>query len=139
MRLEKCVQNYIYAIDPRGCSINYNCEYDSEEDYINAMKEQSKLNTFKFILNKIKELKGSRFRSIMKILEDVTDKYYNMLNSFRADTTVKIREIKDNEIAFHKSFFDIEKDLIRENNVHFMEDIELLNEFIKIVRVEREE
>lgn len=83
----------------------------------------------------------------MKILEDVTDKYYNMLNSFRADITVKIREIKDNEIAFHKSFFDIEKDLIRENNVHFMEDIELLNElefnlrheFIKIVRVEREE
>ena len=36
--LEKCVQNYIYAIEPRGCSINYNCEYDSEEDYINAMK-----------------------------------------------------------------------------------------------------
>lgn len=83
----------------------------------------------------------------MKILEDVTDEYYNMLNSFRADNAIKIREIKDNEIAFHKSFFDIEKDLIRENNVHFMEDIELLNElefnlrheFIKIVRVEREE
>lgn len=83
----------------------------------------------------------------MKVLEDVTDKYYNMLNSFRADNTIKIREIKDNEITFHKSFFDIEKDLIRENNVHYMEDVELLNElefnlrheFIKIVRVEREE
>ena len=58
--LEKCVQNYIYAIEPRGCSINYNCEYDSEEDYINAMKEQSKLNTFKFILDKINELKGEQ-------------------------------------------------------------------------------
>lgn len=83
----------------------------------------------------------------MKIIEDVTDEYYNMLNSFRADNALKVREIKENEIAFHKSFFDIEKDLIKEDNVHYMEDMELLeelefnlrHEFIKIVKVEREE
>lgn len=83
----------------------------------------------------------------MKVIEDVTDEYYNMLNSFRADNSLKVREIKDNEIAFHKSFFEIEKDLIKENNVHYMEDIELLeelefnlrHEFIKIVKVERED
>ena len=57
-----------------------------------------------------------------------------------------LRWFKENGIRI-PLFFDIEKDLIREDNVHFMEDIELLNElefnlrheYIKIVRVEREE
>ena len=53
------LENGIYSIEPKGTGINYNCEYDSEEDYINAMEEQSKLNTFKEILSKYREIIGS--------------------------------------------------------------------------------
>ena len=53
------LENEIYSIEPKGTGINYNCEYDSEEDYINAMEEQSKLNTFKEILSKYREIIGS--------------------------------------------------------------------------------
>lgn len=52
------LEQEIHVIEPRGIRINYNCEYDSEEDYINAMKEQSKLNTLKEILSKYKEIIG---------------------------------------------------------------------------------
>lgn len=52
------LENEIYSIEPKGTGINYNCEYDSEEDYISAMKEQSKLNTLKEILSKYKEIIG---------------------------------------------------------------------------------
>ena len=52
------LENGIYSIEPKGTGINYNCEYDSEEDYINAMEEQSKLNTFKEILSKYREIIG---------------------------------------------------------------------------------
>ena len=52
------LENEIYSIEPKGTGINYNCEYDSEEDYINAMEEQSKLNTFKEILSKYREIIG---------------------------------------------------------------------------------
>ena len=52
------LENKIYSIEPKGTGINYNCEYDSEEDYISAMKEQSKLNTFKEILSKYQEIIG---------------------------------------------------------------------------------
>lgn len=55
--LEEWLQSIIYEIEPMGCSINYNCEYDSEEDYINAMEEQSELITLKKIKDKIQELK----------------------------------------------------------------------------------
>lgn len=54
------LENEIYSIKPKGTGINYNCEYDSEEDYINAMEEQSKLNTFKEILSKYKEIIGGK-------------------------------------------------------------------------------
>ena len=50
------LENEIYSIEPKGTGINYNCEYDSEEDYISAMKEQSKLNILKEILQKYKEI-----------------------------------------------------------------------------------
>ena len=53
------LENEIYSIEPKGTGINYNCEYDSEEDYISAMEEQSKLNTFKEILSKYREIIGS--------------------------------------------------------------------------------
>lgn len=55
--LEEWLQSIIYKIEPMGCSINYNCEYDSEEDYINAMEEQSELITLKRIKDKIQKLK----------------------------------------------------------------------------------
>lgn len=54
----KYLEDKIYIIEPRGTGINYNCEYDSEEDYINAMQEQSKLNTLKEILQKYKSIIG---------------------------------------------------------------------------------
>lgn len=54
----KYLEDEIYNIEPKGTGINYNCEYDSEEDYVNAMKEQSRLNTLKEILKKYKEITG---------------------------------------------------------------------------------
>lgn len=82
----------------------------------------------------------------MKIIADVTEKYYEMLNSFNADNNLKVAEIKENKIAYDKSFFEIEKDLIKNNNVRFMDDIVLLNElefdlrheFVKIVKIDRD-
>lgn len=52
------MENKIYSIEPKGTGINYNCEYDSEEDFISAMEEQSRLNTLKEILSKYKETIG---------------------------------------------------------------------------------
>lgn len=54
----KFLEDEIYSIEPKGTSINYNCEYDSEEDYVMAMQEQSRLNTLKEILQKYKEIIG---------------------------------------------------------------------------------
>lgn len=52
------LEDKIYSIEPKGTGINYNCEYDSEEDYAMAMQEQSRLNTLKEILQKYKEIIG---------------------------------------------------------------------------------
>ncbi len=52
----KYLEDEINSIEPKGTGINYNCEYDSEEDYIKGMKERSKLNTFKEILSKYREI-----------------------------------------------------------------------------------
>ena len=52
------MENKIYSIEPKGTGINYNCEYDSEEDFISAMEEQSRLNTLKEILQKYKSIIG---------------------------------------------------------------------------------
>jgi len=54
----KHLEDKIYSIEPKGTDINYNCEYDSEEDYVIAMQEQSRLNTLKEILQKYKEIIG---------------------------------------------------------------------------------
>ena len=54
----KYLEDEIYNIEPNGTGINYNCEYDSEEDYVMAMREQSRLNTLKEILQKYKEIIG---------------------------------------------------------------------------------
>lgn len=52
------LEDKIYSIEPKGTGIIYNCEYDSEEDYVNAMKEQSRLNTLKEILQKYRSIIG---------------------------------------------------------------------------------
>ena len=52
------LEDEVYTIEPKGTGINYNCEYDSEEDYISAMQEQSRLNTLKEILRKYKSIIG---------------------------------------------------------------------------------
>lgn len=52
------LEDKIYSIEPKGTGINYNCEYDSEEDYVMAMQEQSRLNTLKEILQKYKCIIG---------------------------------------------------------------------------------
>lgn len=56
----KYLEDKIYSIEPKGTGINYNCEYDSEEDYVMAMQEQSRLNTLKEILQKYKEIIGGK-------------------------------------------------------------------------------
>ena len=52
------LENKIYSIEPKGTGINYNCEYDSEEDYVRSMQEQSRLNTLKDDLQKYKSIIG---------------------------------------------------------------------------------
>ena len=52
------LEDKIYSIEPKGTGINYNCEYDSEDDYVMAMQEQSRLNTLKETLQKYKEIIG---------------------------------------------------------------------------------
>jgi hypothetical protein len=54
----KYVEKEIYKIEPIHTYINYNCEYDSEEDYVAGMIEQSRLNTLKEILELL--TKGKR-------------------------------------------------------------------------------
>ncbi len=58
--LIKYLEDEIYNIEPKGTGINYNCEYDSEEDYVRAMQDQSRLNTLKEILQKYKEIIGDK-------------------------------------------------------------------------------
>ena len=41
--LRNWLEDEITDIVPKGCGINYNCEYDSEENYISAMEERSSI------------------------------------------------------------------------------------------------
>ena len=54
----KYLENKIYSIEPKGTGIIYNCEYDCEDDYVMAMREQSRLNTLKEILQEFKSTIG---------------------------------------------------------------------------------
>ena len=73
---------------------------------------------------------------MLKIKNDVSDKYYNMLNSFNADNILK-EEGK---------YFDKEKELFKNKDERLMKDIELLkelefnlrHEFVKIVEIDRD-
>ena len=83
---------------------------------------------------------------MIKIKKDVTNEYYDMINSFSADNTIKVAEIQDNKIAFGKSYFEVEKELIKNKNQRLMNDIELLeklefglrHEYLKIVEIDRD-
>ena len=55
----KYLEDKIYSIEPKGTGIIYNCEHDSEDDYVMAMREQSRLNTLKEILLKYKKIIGN--------------------------------------------------------------------------------
>lgn len=73
---------------------------------------------------------------MLKIKNDVTDKYYDMLNSFNADNILK-EEGK---------YFDKEKELFKNKDERLMKDVELLkelefnlrHEFVKIVEIDRD-
>lgn len=58
--LRSWLEDKIHNIVPEGCGINYNCEYDSEEDYVRAMEERSRLNTLKEVQSKLNELEGGK-------------------------------------------------------------------------------
>lgn len=58
--LRELIEQRIYLIEPKGTCINFYCEYDSEDDYVQGMKDQSRLNTLKFILDKMNELEGNK-------------------------------------------------------------------------------
>lgn len=58
--LRELIEQRIYLIEPKGTCINFYCEYDSEDDYVQGMKEQARLNTLKFILDKMNELEGDK-------------------------------------------------------------------------------
>jgi hypothetical protein len=58
--LKEYIQELRYNIEPEGVRINFNCEYDSEEDYIRGMEEQSRLETLKEILSKMQELERGK-------------------------------------------------------------------------------
>lgn len=54
----KWLEDEIYTIEPKGISINFNCEYDSEEDYLRGIRRETRLNTLKEILQQDKEIIG---------------------------------------------------------------------------------
>lgn len=58
--LKEYIQNLIYNIEPEGVRINFNCEYDSEEDYIRGMEQKSRLETLKEVLSKIEILERGK-------------------------------------------------------------------------------
>lgn len=52
------LEDEIYTIEPKGTLINFNCDYDSEEDYIRCVEKRVKLDTLKNNLSKYKEIIG---------------------------------------------------------------------------------
>lgn len=73
---------------------------------------------------------------MIKVKEDVTDKYYQMIAAFNADNVLKC----------NNKFFEKEKKLFEKKDKRLMKDIDLLqelefdlrHEFVKIVKIDRE-
>ena len=72
---------------------------------------------------------------MLKIKQDLTNKYYNMIGAFSADNTLKLQG----------QYFDKEKELFKKQDERLMNDIQLLeelefnlrHEFVKIVEIDR--
>lgn len=83
---------------------------------------------------------------MLKIKNDVTNEYYDMLNSFRADNKLKVDEVLEDLYPYNFSMFDKEKELIKNKDERLMKDIELLeklefrlrHEYLKIIEIDRE-
>lgn len=56
----KYLEDEIYTIEPKGTLINFNCDYDSEEDYIRSVETRVALGTLKNNLSKYKEIIGGK-------------------------------------------------------------------------------
>ena len=56
--LKELIEQRIYLIEPKGTCINFYCEYDSEDDYVQGMKEQARLNVLKFVIDKMNKLES---------------------------------------------------------------------------------
>lgn len=54
------LEDEIYTIEPKGTLINFNCDYDSEEDYIRGVEKRVELDTLKNNLSKYKEIIGDK-------------------------------------------------------------------------------
>ena len=54
------LEDEIYTIEPKGTLINFNCDYDSEEDYIRGVEKRVELDTLKNNLSKYKEIIGGK-------------------------------------------------------------------------------
>lgn len=83
---------------------------------------------------------------MLKIKDDVTNEYYDMLNRFRADNKLKVDEVLEDLYPYNFSMFDKEKELIKNKDERLMKDIELLeklefglrHEYLKIVEIDRD-
>ena len=54
------LEDEIYTIEPKGTLINFNCDYDSEEDYIRGVEKRVALDMLKNNLSKYKEIIGDK-------------------------------------------------------------------------------
>ena len=54
------LEDEIYTIEPKGTLINFNCDYDSEEDYIRGVEKRVALDTLTSNLSKYKKITGGK-------------------------------------------------------------------------------
>ena len=151
------IQNEIYNIEPKHYHINYDCEYDSEEDYVAGMIEQSRLNTLKENLesldariNTIQDLKDravaelANAQSMITIL-DPDGSIQNINTTIKAELELaekesnKIQTIIDGLISSntiknqnlekeYKSLVDAKNSLIIQNQIARKEIESLMNQ-----------
>ena len=84
---------------------------------------------------------------MIKVVREYTKKYIDMIRAFNSDNFLKVGEIISiNKEITCNSYFDIEKELIKNKDERLMKDIELLEELeyylshnkLKIVEVDKE-
>ena len=60
--------------------------------------------------------------------KDETKKYYHMIDSFRADFDIMRDEVESGKVLYHKSIFELQKEIFFKRDSRLFRDIELLNE-----------